>query len=367
MKIKTKRAMKNQVNKATYLLIPVFFLLATTFTAQSATKEYHKQYTAGPNTTVDINNRYGDVKVITGKQDQVTIDVKVTVEIPNNERAEKLLSYIDVVFSENGNTISAQTNIDDKFNFSGWGGESRRFSIDYTINMPEKVNFTLVNRYGNSELAPIQGLVKCDIKYGNINAEYLTRGNEKPLNYISIAYGKASIEDAGWLDILSRYCGTFEINKSQALLIDSKYSKFRIGETSSVVGESKYDNIRVEKINNLVLDAGYSDINIGTLTKKLKFDGGYGAFSVDQIPSDFESIETDTKYLGVKLGIEPNASYNLDAKVSYGDLKFDQDNFQNRRRIVQNNSNETSGIVGKETSPSATVKVSASYGTVKLY
>jgi hypothetical protein len=233
--------------------------------------------------------------------------------------------------------------------------------------MPEKINFTLVNRYGNSELAPIQGLVKCDIKYGNIDAENLSRGNEKPFNFLSIAYGKATIEDAGWLDINARYCGTFEISKSQALLLDSKYSKFRIGETSSVVGESKYDNIRIERINNLVLDAGYSDINVGTLTKKLKFNGGYGGFSVDQIPSGFESIETDTKYIGVKLGIEPNASYQLDAKVSYGDLKLDEDNFQNHKRIIQNNSNETSGVVGKESSPAARVNVSASYGTVKLY
>jgi len=367
MKIKTKRPMKNRVNKAAALLIPALFLLATTLSAQPATKEFHKEYTAGPNTTLDINNRYGDVKVETNNQNQVTIDVKVTVELPNRERAEKLLSYIDVEFSQNDNTISAKTDIDDKFNFSGWGSGTRRFSIDYTVKMPEKINFTLVNRYGNSDLAPIQGLVKCDIKYGNITAENLSRGNDKPLNYVGVAYGKATINDAGWLDVYARYSGDFEIAKSQALLLDSKYSKFKVGETSSIVGESKYDNIRIEKINNLVLDAGYSDINVGTLTKKLKFDGGYGAFSVDQIPAGFESLETDTKYIGVKLGIEQGASYQLNAKLSYGDLKFNEDNFQNQKRIIQNNSNETSGIVGKETSPTSKVTVSASYGTVKLY
>lgn len=367
MKIKINRAMKNQVNKTAALLIPALFLLATTLSAQPATKEYHKEYTAGPNTTLDINNRYGDVKVETSNQNQVTIDVKVIVELPNRERAERLLSYIDVQFSESENTISAKTTIDEKFNFSGWGFESRKFSIDYTIKMPEKINFTLVNRYGNSELTSIQGLVKCDIKYGNLTAEDLSRGNEKPYNYLSVAYGKASIESAGWLDIYARYCGDFVINKSQALLLDSKYSKLRFDETSSIVGESKYDNIRISKINNLVLDAGYSDVNVGTLTKKLKFDGGYGSFSVDQIPSGFESIDTDTRYIGVKLGIESDASYRLDAKLSYGELKFNEDNFQNQKRIIQNNSNETSGIVGKESSPSASVTVNATYGTVRLY
>ena len=36
-------------------------------------------------------------------KDQVVIDVKVTVEMPNREKAEKLIDYIDVQFSESGN------------------------------------------------------------------------------------------------------------------------------------------------------------------------------------------------------------------------------------------------------------------------
>jgi hypothetical protein len=357
--------MKKQVYKTGTILIASLFL-AISVSAQPAVKEFHKEYTAGPNTTLDISNKYGDVNVETSDQNQVVINVKVTVELPNREKAEKLLSYIDVMFSENDNTISAKTVIDEKFNFSGWG-DSRRFSINYTVKMPSRLNLTLANRYGNTDLDEIGGLVKLDIKYGNLTADNFKRGNDKPINYISLAYGKAAINDAGWLDINSRYVGSFKVVKSQALLLDSKYSKIDIGETSSIVGETKYDNIRIGNINNLILDAGYSDINIGTLTKKLKFDGGYGSFSVEKIPAGFESIESDTKYIGVKLGIEDNASYQLYAKLSYGNLKFNEDNFKNQKRIVENNSSETSGIVGKESSPSSKVNISATYGTVKLY
>ncbi len=366
MKIKKVLKMKNQLYKTGTTLIAAL-LLAASASAQPAVKEFHKEYTAGPNTTLDISNKYGDVTVETSDQNQVVINVKVKVEMPNKERAEKLLSYIDVQFSENDNTISAKTIIDEKFSFSGWGGESRRFSIDYTVKMPSRINFTLANRYGNTDLDEISGLVKLDIKYGNLTADKFSRGNDKPINYISLAYGKAIIRAAGWLDIYSRYAGEFEIDKSEALLLDSKYSKIEIGETSSIVGESKYDNVRIERINNLVLDAGYSDINVGTLNRKLKFDGGYGSFSVDRIPAGFESVESDTKYIGVKLGIDNEASYQLDAKLSYGSLKFNEDNFQNQKRIVENNSSETTGIVGKETSPSARVSINATYGSVKLY
>jgi hypothetical protein len=359
--------MKKQIYKTGFLLAAAILLITFTAAAQKVTKEYHKEYSTGKNTTLDISNRYGDVVIHSWDKDQVVIDVVVTIEHPNRDRAEKLLSYIDVRFNESGDLISAKTYIDDRFNFSGWGSRSRRFSIDYNVHMPVGNNLNLANRYGNTDLDELRGLVKLDIKYGNLTATTLTRGNERPLNLLNLAYGKATINEAGWLDLVIRYSGNTEIIRSQALLLDSKYSKLKIGETSSLVGETRYDNLKIQSINNLVLDGGYADITVGLLSKKLKYEGGYGSFSVEQIPAGFESLEIDTRYTGVRLGIDNSATYKLDAKVSYGGLKFDENNFQHQRRIVENNSSETSGIVGKESSPSSTVKVKASYGSVKLY
>ncbi|MGB8492088.1 MAG: hypothetical protein WCE64_13610, partial [Bacteroidales bacterium] len=62
--------------KSTVLLITSLFLLSASSFAQEASKEFHKEYTAGPNTTLDISNKYGDVVVETSDQNQITIDVK---------------------------------------------------------------------------------------------------------------------------------------------------------------------------------------------------------------------------------------------------------------------------------------------------
>ena len=368
MKTKIPGKMKKSVYKPGALLIAALLLFTFSASAQEeVTKEYHKEYKATQSTKLDLSNRYGEVVVQTSESDQVKIDIKVTVRYPSRERAEKLLSYIDVQFSEDGNLIGVKTVIDDKFNFSGWSGESRRFSIDYNVEMPVWMDLALSNRYGNTELDDLKGFVELDIKYGNLEASKFLRGNEKPMNTLSLAYGKGTIQEAGWLDATIRYCGNFTVVKSQALLLDSRYSKLQLGTTSSVVGETKYDNLRIENINNLVLDAGYADINIGTLSKKLVFEGGYGSFNIDRIPSGFESLQVDTRYMGVGLGIEESASYNLEGITRYGSLKFNEDNFQHRRHIIENNSSEISGIVGKDESPASTVKVTSSYGTVRLY
>jgi hypothetical protein len=367
MLTKTTQKMKKSDYKSEILLLLSLFLISFTLSAQEVTKEFHKEYTAGPNTTLEISNRYGDVVIQSWEKDQVVIDVRITVELPNKEKAEKLLSYIDVQFSEGENLISAKTVIDDKFSFTGWGGDSRKFSIDYKIKMPVGTALTLANKYGDTEIDELHGLVNLDIKYGDLTAGKLTRGNIKPINRLNLAYGKGTISEAGWLDLTVRYVGSMGIIKSQALLIDSKYSKLNLGETSSIVGESKYDNIKIEKINNLVLENGYTETNIGTLTKKLNYNGSYGSFSIDRVAAEFESINVDTHYMGVKLGLDESANYKLEAKVTYGGLKFNEDNFKNQRRIIENNSSEVAGIVGKEDSPDATVNINSSYGSVKLY
>jgi hypothetical protein len=359
--------MKKSGYKAGMLTLLAFLLVSVTLKAEEVSKEFHKEYKAGASTTLDINNKYGDVVIQSWDKDQIVIDVKITVELPNKEKAEKLLSYIDVQFAENGDVVSAKTVIDDKFSFTGWGGDSKKFSIDYNIKMPASSALALVNKYGNSDIDELHGLVNLDIKYGNLTAGKLTRGNVKPLNSLNIAYGKGTIDEAGWLDLTLRYVGSFSIEKSQALLLDSKYSKLEVGETSSIVGESKYDNLKITKINNLVLDNGYCDVNIGELTKKLTYNGSYGSFEVENIPAGFEALETDTRYMGVKLAIAESASYKLDAKLSYGGLKYDEEKFKNQKRIVQNNSSEISGTIGDEASPTSSVKVNSSYGSVRLY
>jgi hypothetical protein len=357
--------MKKFSYKTGMLFLPLL-LLPMILAGQEVTKEFHKEFKTDNNTTLNITNKYGEVIIDSWDQDQIVIDVKVSVEMPNREKAQKLIEFINVEFNEDGSTVSAKTVIDDKFNFSGWGN-SRKFSIDYTVRMPVKAALTLTNRYGNSEIDELQGLVNMNIKYGNITVGKLTRMDQKPLNKLNLSYGDASIDEAGWLDLYLRYTGKTEIGKSRALLLDAKYSRLLIDETSSIVGKFEYNNLEIEDINNLILENHYADIKIRSLQKKLEYDGSYGSFSVETIPAGFESLRVDSQYTGVKLGIDDNANYNLEAKVSYGGLEYDKNNFKNERRIIENTSQEIAGIVGKGENPDASVRIDASYGTVRLY
>ena len=124
---KKRRKMKKSVYKPGMFFIISLFLISSTISAQEITKEFHKEYTAGTK-TLEISNKYGDVVIQSWDKDQIIIDIKVTVDMPNKEKAQRLLDLIDIQFSEGSDAITAKTVIDDKFNFTGWG-DNRKFSI----------------------------------------------------------------------------------------------------------------------------------------------------------------------------------------------------------------------------------------------
>jgi len=109
MKIIKPVNMKKSVYKSGMLLLAGILLLASGLSAQTeVTKDFRKEYKARQGMTLDLNNRYGEIIVETSESDKVEISVKATVRFPNKERAERLLSYIDVQFAESGDVISAK-------------------------------------------------------------------------------------------------------------------------------------------------------------------------------------------------------------------------------------------------------------------
>ncbi len=365
--MKIYRIMEKQIFNNRLLILAVFGLMVNAVQAQEVTKEFRKEYSADKNTIVEINNKYGNVVISNWDNDKVEIYVKVTIELPDRSRAEKLINLIDVEFLESENRVSARTVIDQKFTFSGWGIPGRKFSINYAVKMPYYCNLELINRYGNTDIDEIRGYINLDIKYGNLTITRLTRDDEKPLNKISLSYGKGLVKEAGWLDIYLRYASLFELPTTRALLLDSRYSKIKADQISSYVGVSKYDNIQIGKINNLVLETGYTTLNVEYLEKKLQVYGSYGSVSINYVPQNFQSIDIDTRYTGVRIGIDKDANYKLKGHTSYSSIKFNEDNFVVRKRIIDNNSSEIEGIVGDEKLAQATINISSSYGSVRLY
>lgn len=353
-------------NQRVTLFAALLCSVALSASAEEVKKEFHRELTPGDNSTVTVINKFGSVVTETWDKNNVVVDVTVKVEHPSADRARKLLDMIRVEFTEEGGNLKAETIFSDDFSSISWKGSNNNFSINYVIKMPAMVNFDVTNKYGNTVIDELSGLVTANVKYGDLTVDKLTRGNVKPLNTLIVAYGKATVYELGWAEINARYVGMFSVERATALLVDSKYSKVSVKKVSSLVADSKYDGYSVGEANNIVVLGGYTDLRFDRVSRKLDVETKYGNLSVNYVPAGFERLAVKAGYCAVRLGIDPSACYRLDAKSSYGSIKLDDSLFSADRRIVGNTSTEMAGKVGKCSTPSSEVTIDTSYGSVRL-
>jgi hypothetical protein len=326
-------------------------------------KEFHQEYKTNPNTVLTLDNKYGDMDLKDWDKDLIQIDVVVKVKNTNQEKAEKLLSYIDVVFTVEGDAITAQTVFDDKFNSTSTWRNDNDLSIDYTVLMPKDIQLNLYNKYGNAFISELTGRATIGIKYGKLKANRIYRGNEKPLTEIDLGYSDASIEESDWLKISMKY-SNLNLNTSGAIVLLSKYSKIYVDKCSSIVIEGKYDVYRFGTLSNLVASSAYSNFEVDEISEKLSMETEYSDCKVGYIPASFKSIDIDTKYGGYRLGIDDNASYQLNGQADYAKISYPD--VGKVSRIIENTSMQVNGTVGNDVNPDATVHVTSKYGSVKL-
>lgn len=358
--------MKKVTFKIFLLTALCIFALGQTIKAKSEefSKVVQKEFSINSNTSLEINNKYGSVHIQNWDQNSFKIVVKITVDVKDKDQADKILDMLSVVFMQDGDRVSATTKISEDFGkLHGWFGNSgKKFSIDYTVNMPKNNNLKVANKYGNIFIDEMRGFVDIDLKYGDMTINKLTRGDEKPMNQIIMGYSKANISEANWLKLQVSY-SKIDIDNSKALILISKYSRGHLGKTSSLVSENAYDQYQLSDLSNLVLDGRYSNFQINSIARKIDVNLQYSDLKVNQVPKSFESVQVDNRYGKVNIGIESGASYHLDGFARYTNIEYPTENAR-LNRISENTRLTVNGTIGNN--PKATVKVSTEYGGVKL-
>lgn len=329
-------------------------------------KKLHHDFDVKKGSELVIRNKFGKVDVQNWDQQKVSIDVVITVDYANREKAEKLLSYIDVEFSTDGNKLQAITQIDDRFNRirnNGWRSDGKEFSIDYTVKMPSDLTLDLLNKYGDIFINKLSGQTRIEVKYGNLKINKLTRGNTDPMATVVLGYSNGTIEEANWLKVKMKY-SKLEFTRAKALLVNSAYSKLYIDKVSSIVADSKYDTYRVGTAQNFVVEGAYSNYKFEFIGNKLILDTRYTGTTVQKVDANFAKISIDNEYGGIKLGIDRSASYLLKAHAKYASISYPEK--AKVSRIIENTSTSVDGVIGSNPAPKAEVRIETRYGSVNL-
>lgn len=328
--------------------------VGTTVLAEEKTKEYHESWLNNEIESLEIDNRFGEVKINNSEGDSVVIHVEVTVEAPNEKKADDLLEMIEVNIRKSGSLVKAVTDIENNFK------SQRKFSIDYEVNIPADKNLKISNKYGNTIVGQLTGNGDFNCKYGNFTAYDLSTPKEGSLN-LSLAYGNANIGAASYMNIDVSY-SPIDIEEAKELNFESKYSNISIEECGTVILESKYDKFKCEELESLTADMKYTNIKVEELAKSLKVESGYGSIKVDEVDSNFEFIDITNSYGHISLGLD-DANYSLDASCDYCGISYPEDEFTGNR-IKENHKSTVVGSVGQGSGGKVNVK--SRYGDIEL-
>jgi len=341
--------------KITAILILVLAIGAgKTVLGVEKSKKYNKSWSVSEVETLDITNKFGEVKFENEGGNQITIDVLITVEASSESKANSLLEKIEVDFSKSGKTAKAVTTIANNFK------SNRDFSIDYVINIPSDKNLVVSNKYGNTVVNKLNANGNFNIQYGNISANELMAAANGEMN-ILLAYGKGNIQTTGDINLDIKY-SNMTFGTVNDLILESKYSNVDFDKGRIVKIESKYDKFNFGKVKSITATTKYTNIKVAYLAANLKIETGYGGIRVGEIAPDFEAINITNSYGQISLGLN-QASYTVDASCQYCGISYPEDQFKGNR-MKENNSYEIDGKVGS--AGGGKIFIRSRYGEIKL-
>ncbi len=344
---------------------------------QDFTKTIKKEFPINPNGIIALSNRYGRIEVKTWDRDRVKIDVTIVVKARSESDAQEVFNRIGVDFTNSDSYVKAETTIESsRTNWWNWRISTKsEFQINYEVFMPGSCGLDLSNKYGNSTVAEIRGKANVSVKYGDI----LMKGVGGNLN-IMLGYGNGTIVKTNDVSADISY-SRITFNAAKDVLLSSKYSKVNIENADDIRTESSYDqlnflkarkvnvssrygNITLGTVENMSVSAKYTDYKIEELAGSGDFDLQYGGLSLTKLVRGFSSLNLVGKYSDFKIGVDPGASYTLDAVSSYAGITYPT-GLKVSYEKDKNTSKEVKGTFGGSGSRGI-IKASVNYGGLKI-
>jgi hypothetical protein len=338
----------------TMFLLLTAIVISVAVTAQESTRRFSKSWPAGDVETLEIINKFGQVKISDNGSNQVTVEVTVTAE-GSESRAKAILDDITVSFGMLGKKATAETRMATNFK------SRNNFSIDYAVTIPASKNLNVSNKFGNVVLQNLTGSGYFDIGYGNLTAGRLEGSGPDGLK-LKLEYGKADVEYMKEPRISLGYAKLF-LKSSERIFLESKYSTVDADRIAYIRIDSKYDTFNFGSVSELEGDSKFTNYRIGIVEKRLRLISGYGTVRVEHIPADFERIEINNSYAQISLGIDPQAEYQVRATCDYCTVDYPKSGFTGNR-MSENTKQTIDGKIAGGTK--GQVSIISKYGNIKL-
>jgi hypothetical protein len=320
-------------------------------------KTVNKSYKVSNETEISFANSFGKMHVETWDKNEVSVKIEIIARANNDEKAQDILDeiQIDIDDSSPARNLSFRTDIDSKNN-----GRNTSFEINYNVSVPKKSKIDIKNSFGDMYVGDLSGIVRIDEQYGGLKTGRLEGETDLKLAFgsgfseidafmkgeIKVSYSKLSVDQMGQVDVNSQF-STFEVEKASKLELVGKYGEIEIGE-----------------VDEIVADVNFSGFEIGKLNKSLELDIDYGGSNEIGIAPTVTNVVIENSFGPVDLEIPSGFNARVEAKMSFCDLRYDEDIVTFSKIVKDHSSAEYEGKIGNGTG--AIIEITSKYGNVRI-
>jgi hypothetical protein len=309
--------MKN--NRSIFRISPAVLLLFFTqlLTGQtfSNNKSYERTYRVTPETTVEINNKYGKIHVIPWDKDSVKITASMSVYSNNLTRLEKVKNGINFNFTDTRYYISAITDFGTSSNqiltelktlsdvlISG----QNQIEINYLVYCPSHINLNLVNKFGDIYIDDIVGNLKISLSNGDLKINSV-EGEAQ----IEIAFGSGIINDLREGQLTVSY-SDIKVKDAMKLILDSKSSTINVDKADYIKATSRRDKYFVNTVESFYCNSEFSQLWIESLQCEADCILKYGSLSLSSSKKDLCTMNLNSEYADINLTLPQGSRYEAD-------------------------------------------------------
>ena len=326
-----------------------------------------KSYAVTDDTYVEIENKYGDIEVVTWDKDSIRIDVEMNYQADDWNDIQKLKDLFEIEFVKGSDFVVAKTKWSDDVGIlrkgkleitQGFGNQ--KLEINYKIQLPKNLELEIVNKFGDVFMGNYSGSLKVEMSYGDFRARSLTN-----LKELKAGYGKVKIKEVRKGRLTFNSVKPAIIDDVEDVIIQSSGSDIEIESANEVNINSRHDEILFEEISALTGDMTLTDLEVDRLVKNMGTNSKFGSIRIKEIDAGSELINLNGNKTDFRLGF--SSFYNGAVEVTVSkELDFMYaSNFKIENRGVNSEGNwEGRGKVGEN--GTSRVMIVAENGFVEL-
>jgi hypothetical protein len=299
-------------------LLLLWALLTGTFASaqdHTETRSVSRAYPATPETSLEVQNKYGKIQVVTWELDSVLIEVDISLSESSTSKLRKLKEETSIDFTGTNNYIVAKTVIESesgriaselKSIGNTISGTNKRIEINYTIHVPAHIDVTLDNKFGDIYIDDLEGEAHITLSNGVLNAGRL-QGNSS----ISLSFGNGMIRSLSSSKIKLSYSDLVLDNVSQ-LDLSSKSSKLNVDSVNVLKIDSRRDKLYFKHVEYLHGKGNFSQVWVYDFLRESELYMKYGKLTIEHIMPDFSKVYVESDFTDISLYFDRAASPEFD-------------------------------------------------------